>query len=53
MRRRRLRVGEDAGTQIVAVAAFHVLAAQVPGLLRHADLSFAWWGECSRHLPAG
>src|SRR5258708_40020148 len=35
----RLRIGEDAGTQIVAVATLHVLAAQFPGLLRHVDRS--------------
>src|SRR5436190_13796215 len=38
MRRRRLGVGVDAGTEIVAVAAFHVLAAQFPGLLSHRSL---------------
>jgi hypothetical protein len=28
-------------------------AADLPGLLRHADLSVAWCGECSRHRAAG
>ncbi len=38
MRRCFLRVGVDAGTEIVAVAAFHILAIQLPDLLRHCAL---------------
>ena len=38
MRRRFLRVRVDARTEIVAVATFHVLAAQLPGLFSHPEL---------------
>jgi hypothetical protein len=44
-----LRVGEDAGAEIVAIATLHVLAADLPGLLSHDDPAVVRSADCSRH----
>src|SRR4029453_17730046 len=57
VRRLALRVGEDAGAEIVAVAALHVFAADLPGLLGHGDLlqrpPASRRANCSRSFALG